>query len=139
MERLLKISATKVVREKPRQYLFTLADLSDAKRALEADGKSLTGTPHRLSVRQVRRQLTIEEIFEHLRFRLESRDRADMHFKNSNSDRSRSPQRNVRVAESEDEKKGGGKSSKKDGKKNSSRSLSPSRAEDKTPAPQAAQ
>ena len=105
MEQLLKISATKVVKNKPGEYLFTLSELSDVKRALEADGRPLRGTSQKLSVQQVKRQLSIDAIFEHLSYKLESRERADQHFRNSNYDRSRSPQRNVRVTDSEDQQK----------------------------------
>jgi hypothetical protein len=134
MEVLLKVTASRVIKQGPGSYLFTLTDSIDVKRALEANGRSLRGTGSELHVKDVRRRLSIQEVFEYLRCRLESRERADQYNRSFGGDRGRSPNRdnrNVRIAEKEEEP-GGGKSKGKKGKSRSaSRSLSPSQTGEK--------
>ena len=70
MESLLKITATKVQKMGPGSYLFTLTDHFDLKKALESDGRPLARMSAPLRVKEVKRQLSIQGVFDYLRCKL---------------------------------------------------------------------
>ena len=125
METLLKIAVTRVTKNGQGSYLFTLSDHLDLKKALESDGRILARTSTPLRVKEVKRKLTIQGIFDFLRYDLESQERGDQYRPNyqktEKGDRSRSPNRDsrfVRITDAENppDGKSKGKKGKSEGK-----------------------
>ena len=120
------------VQGKIGEYILTLSDRVEARKATSFDGSLIQGIPKRLEVRDHRREFTTPEVFEFLHHKLQHRERVDQFHQSLGVERSRSPvrdSRRVRVAES-----GGVKPS---GQDPGVRSFSPNSVGTRTPNTQA--
>jgi len=92
--------------DKRGEYIFTLSDRNDVRKALTRDGALIVGEVTPVEVRDHRRELTIPEIFEYLHYKLQTRERNDNFHRNNGTERGqgyRSPNRDsrsVRIADS---------------------------------------
>ena len=107
MEGFLGVKLHKVHKtpDKRGEYIFTLSDRNDVRKALARDGVAVRGSPDPLEIKEHRRELTIPEIFEFLHYKLQNRERIDNFHRNNGGDRGdryRSPNRDrsVRIANS---------------------------------------
>ena len=110
VHRALGTNPVVVERLKFGEFLVTFLNWVVAKKALELHGRKLKGIADTIKVREVQPKLTVDQAFDLIARKLETRERGD-HYKglgnssgNNNKDRWRSPTRDsryVRVTESD--------------------------------------
>ena len=93
---LMRVNSVKVTKREARNFVVTLSDHADVKKILAVNGKGVRGSTETIKTQEVRRQLDLTGVFEYLRRRLISKDRADQAPRPFYNDRNRSPNRDNR-------------------------------------------
>ena len=107
VKKMIGTSPSVTEKVRPKECLMSFQNFAVAKKLLELQGTLIKGTQERLNLKEATQQMTVDQIFDFIRHRLEGRDKTDQYCRNSGStDGWRSQTRDlryVRIAEADRE------------------------------------